>query len=96
MSESSLPKGSSSKSSFGSLTSALGHAARTLMRIYPSLSLEGAPFGILAAAAIVGAICGALIFALRPFGGLTRRTRTAAESLLPLVLSGADPQWLGF
>jgi len=55
-----------------------------------------APFGTFAAPAIVGAICGALMPALRPFGGLTRRTRTVVMILLPLALSGVDPQWLGF
>ena len=63
----------------------------------PSLSLEGAPFGVLAAFALAGALGGALLLALRLSGRLTRRTGTAAivlstaAILLLLALSGARP-----
>lgn len=63
----------------------------------PALSLEGAPFGILAAFALASALGAALLLALRLAGRLTRRTGTAAITLsaatilLLLTLSGARP-----
>jgi len=63
----------------------------------PSLSLEGAPFGVLAAFALAGALGGAIVLALRFSGRLTRRNGasaillSAAAILLLLALSGAWP-----
>jgi general L-amino acid transport system permease protein len=63
----------------------------------PALSLEGAPFGVLAAFALAGALGGALLLTLRLSGRLTRRTGTSAvilsvaAILLLLALSGARP-----
>ncbi|MCR6500126.1 ABC transporter permease subunit [Shinella sp. CPCC 101442] len=63
----------------------------------PSLSLEGGPFGLLAAIALAAALGSALLLLLRLAGRLTRRSGTAAITLsltailLLLVLSGTRP-----
>lgn len=63
----------------------------------PSLSLEGGPFGLLAAIALAAALGSALLLLLRLAGRLTRRSGAVAIAfsltaiLLLLVLSGARP-----